>query len=66
MVVAKQVIYGIGDTDEDQRHGHGVIRERLDRVGQERKCLVILELAERLSATDPELAELYARTGDDA
>jgi len=31
-----------------------------------KQCLVILELAERLSATDPELAELYARTGDDA
>ncbi len=31
-----------------------------------KQCLVILELAERLSATDPELAELYARTGEDA
>jgi malyl-CoA/(S)-citramalyl-CoA lyase len=25
-----------------------------------KQCLVILELAERLSATDPELAQLYA------
>ena len=27
-----------------------------------KQCLVILELAERLSANDPELAELYADT----
>jgi malyl-CoA/(S)-citramalyl-CoA lyase len=25
-----------------------------------KQCLVILELADRLAATDPELAELYA------
>jgi malyl-CoA/(S)-citramalyl-CoA lyase len=31
-----------------------------------KQCLVILELADRLSATDPELAELYAGTGEGA
>jgi malyl-CoA/(S)-citramalyl-CoA lyase len=28
-----------------------------------KQCLVILELADRLSANDPELAELYAGPG---
>ena len=28
-----------------------------------KQCLVIVELAERLSRTDPELAELYAAVG---
>jgi malyl-CoA/(S)-citramalyl-CoA lyase len=31
-----------------------------------KQCLVILELADRLSASDPELAELYAGAGADA
>jgi malyl-CoA/(S)-citramalyl-CoA lyase len=31
-----------------------------------KQCLVILELADRLSASDPELAELYAGTEEDA
>ena len=31
-----------------------------------KQCLVILELAERLSASDPELAELYAGAGEGA
>jgi len=29
-----------------------------------KQCLVIVELAERLSRTDPELAELYAAVPD--
>ena len=57
---------------EDVRHARGVVAAMGDGTGAVmldgkmeddaslKQCLVILELAERLSASDPELQKLYA------
>ena len=52
---ARRVVEAMGDGT-----GAVMLDGKMEDDASLKQCLVILELAERLAATDPELAELYA------
>lgn len=57
---ARRVVAAMGDGT-----GAVMLDGKMEDDASLKQCLVIVELAERLSRTDPELAELYAAVPDD-